>query len=1371
MSPDTVPRQRPTKPASRGAVLAVVLIYALFASCWILLSDKLVQIIFTDPDRIILVSTLKGWLFVLVTSLLLYGLMRRWVAGATSSKPVAAKSRKTDWIFLLLALVVVIFTCATIFNNLNHHKQAEVAQLDAKIDMKAQQIADWFRQRQNSVDFILTSEYMAEHYRNWQEANDLLSAEKLKIRLEQFRKISDFTAITLLDSPGNRLWASAQADAAVNADLQAVARLVAKDRKVRQLGPYINATNDVCLDFIVPLNAKAERGAVLILQINLAESLIPILHTWSLTNDAIDVLLFRSNSGEVLYINEFKNRNNRAGELRMLAATEKPFTARLLRNGTSPGSWLEDVDSKGIPFIGMVRAIPGTDWFLMFKRDSSVFYAEAVENAMWLSFVGLFGLFVVGASFYLIQQNQQLAVAQAIQQSQAEKLRAMQLLAAIADSSDDAIFAKDRTGRYILFNTAASRFIDKPVEDVLGYDDRYIFPPKQAEMLMEVDRQALAGQGCIDREEVLNTVQGERVFLATKGPLHDSDGNVIGTFGICRDITERKYGEAALQGSEQRYRWLFENMMNGYAHCLMLFDDGKPVDFVYLDVNKAFEIQTGLRDVVGRKVSEIVPGIREADPQLFEVYGRVAMGSGAERFETYVEALQNWYSVSVHSPEREHFVAVFEVVTERKQAEIALRKSEERLRLAQTSANVGIWDWDLNSGKLDWTEELETLYGYRKGAFPGSYQAFRDCVHPDDVVELERLQDEAVKAQLPFDFDFRIRLPSGATKWVNCKGGAAYDESGKPQRVFGVNIDITERKRIEAELRLWAQLFEQAHFGLVIADAASNTFLAVNPTFARERGYSRDEMIGKPIMTVYPEELIETVKNTIQAVDVTSHGVYETEHVCKNGRRFPVMIDLTTIKAADGTAQIRIAYALDISERKRAEQALSISERRFRQLFDLAPMPLAIVNKSGMIVAVNTRLVDVFGYTISDIPTLDVWWPCAYPDPDYRRMVMTSWNAAVQYAMDQGADIPQKEYRITCKGGEVRTMLISGILIENDILITFFDISELRAAEDALRVRERYQRAVLDNFPFMVWLKDTDSRILAANKTYARVANVFNTDELIGKTDLDYWEPEQAERYRADDRAVLDSGCSKTIEEEINEAGRRLWIETYKSPVQLDGRIIGTVGFARDITDKKQADDRLRISEARLQLALDATNDGLWDWDLRSGQAYLTPRYYDIVGYRPDEVTSDFDFFKRTVYQDDLSRVLETINAHLQGRTPASNFDYRVVTSSGEIKWIRGRGKVVERDAEGKPLRMIGTITDISEQKAAEELLCRQSEELAQRNKELERFNRVMVGRELDMIGLKQQVNALSRELGLEPPHSLAFLDALPEAPKDGETS
>lgn len=136
------------------------------------------------------------------------------------------------------------------------------------------------------------------------------------------------------------------------------------------------------------------------------------------------------------------------------------------------------------------------------------------------------------------------------------------------------------------------------------------------------------------------------------------------------------------------YRSLFDNMMNGFAYCRIILDEGKPQDFVYLSVNGAFERQTGLKDVVGKKVTEVIPGIRETDPGLFELYGRVAMTGKAEEFETYVEALDQWYWISVYSPAREHFVAVFDVITERKRTEAAQEAKVELLGLCNMAGSL-----------------------------------------------------------------------------------------------------------------------------------------------------------------------------------------------------------------------------------------------------------------------------------------------------------------------------------------------------------------------------------------------------------------------------------------------------------------------------------------------------------------------------------------------------------------------------------------------------------------------------------------------------------------------------------------------------------
>ncbi len=144
------------------------------------------------------------------------------------------------------------------------------------------------------------------------------------------------------------------------------------------------------------------------------------------------------------------------------------------------------------------------------------------------------------------------------------------------------------------------------------------------------------------------------------------------------------------------------------------------------------------------------------------------------------------------------------------------------------------------------------------------------------------------------------------------------------------------------------------------------------------------------------------------------------------------------------------------------------------------------------------------------------------------------------------------------------------------VLGVYDDITARKNAEQALRQRDRYQRALLDNFPFGVWLKDTESRFLAVNSSLAKLLGARSVDDLVGRNDFDIAPADLAESYRADDRLVLASGQSKSIEEEIVDGnGMRKWFETYKSPVELDGRLLGTVGFARDITERKQIEQEL----------------------------------------------------------------------------------------------------------------------------------------------------------------------------------------------------
>jgi PAS domain S-box-containing protein len=195
------------------------------------------------------------------------------------------------------------------------------------------------------------------------------------------------------------------------------------------------------------------------------------------------------------------------------------------------------------------------------------------------------------------------------------------------------------------------------------------------------------------------------------------------------------------------------------------------------------------------------------------------------------------------------------------------------------------------------------------------------------------------------------------------------------------------------------------------------------------------------------------------------------------------------------------------------------------------------------------------------------------------QQVMASGQARMNYEEPQTTPDGRTIWLRTSK---VPLQNASGQVI--GVLGIYDDITERKNAELALQQRDRYQRALLDNFPFAVWLKDTESRFLAVNSQFVTLFGERSADDLVGRNDFDIAPAELAEGYRADDRAVLASGQKKNVEEEIVDGNDvRKWFETYKSPVELDGKLLGTVGFARDITERKQIEQELKLHRNHLE--------------------------------------------------------------------------------------------------------------------------------------------------------------------------------------------
>ncbi len=270
------------------------------------------------------------------------------------------------------------------------------------------------------------------------------------------------------------------------------------------------------------------------------------------------------------------------------------------------------------------------------------------------------------------------------------------------------------------------------------------------------------------------------------------------------------------------------------------------------------------------------------------------------------------------------------------------------------------------------------------------------------------------------------------------------------------------------------------------------------------------------------------------------------------------------------------------------------------------------------------------------------------------------------------------------------------------------EIADRMRAEQALRDSESLYHSLVESLPLNVFRKDLTGRFTFANSQF--VATIGHPlSEVIGKMDSDFFAPELAEKYRQDDLRVIQTGETLADVEQHTVNGEPRFVEVRKTPVyDADGETVEIQGIFWDITGRKRAEEALRDSEERYELAVRGSQDGLWDWNVHTNEVYYSPRMKELLGYLDHEFKNEFASFESALHPADHDRVLEVLDAHLKGRAPY-DVEYRLRTGSGEYRWFHARGQAIW-DAEGNPTRVAGSLSDITDQKRAERRLRAQYE-------------------------------------------------------------
>lgn len=275
----------------------------------------------------------------------------------------------------------------------------------------------------------------------------------------------------------------------------------------------------------------------------------------------------------------------------------------------------------------------------------------------------------------------------------------------------------------------------------------------------------------------------------------------------------------------------------------------------------------------------------------------------------------------------------------------------------------------------------------------------------------------------------------------------------------------------------------------------------------------------------------------------------------------------------------------------------------------------------------------------------------------------------------------------------------------------------LQAAQEVAMRERSMLRTLIDTLPDLIWLKDSNGVYLACNH---RFEQFFGAHEraIVGKTDYDFVDRALADFFRANDRAAMEKNDISVNEEEISFAadGHRELLQTIKIPMRNEnGQLIGILGIGNDITQRNKAERALENSEKQLRFVLEGAELGFWDWDIAAGTVYRNERWATMLGYTHEDIRQTTQQWTDFIHPNDRGRAWDSINAVLEGRSSMHRLEYRMLRKDGGGIWILDQASVMQRDADGKPLRMCGTHTDITEIKATQE-------ELAQHRRNLEKL-------------------------------------------------
>jgi PAS domain S-box-containing protein len=618
------------------------------------------------------------------------------------------------------------------------------------------------------------------------------------------------------------------------------------------------------------------------------------------------------------------------------------------------------------------------------------------------------------------------------------------------------------------------------------------------------------------------------------------------------------------------------------------------------------------------------------------------------------------------------------------------------------TTNEAILVHDAQSGRiLDINNRMLEIYGYtRAEALTVEIGDLSEGAPPYSQVEASENVRKALLEGIQV-FQWHSRKKNGELFWSEVSlRRITIQES---DRIIAVVRDISGRKQLEDVLRM-REIRHQA-----ILDSAMDGFwvvshdgriMEVNDAYCQMSGYSKQELLNMSIADFDVQETADDAVAHNNKIMAQGCDRFVARHRRKDGTVYDVEVSATFMPIEGG---ILVGFLRDITERKLAEESLRKSKATFKAFYDLGLVGLTITSPEKGWININDCLCNMLGYTEAELRTM-TWEQVTHPDD------LDADSEQFGRVLEGEIDGYELEKRFITRSGEIIfTKLVVRCVRKTDRSVEFIaamveDISEREQIENDLRDAEWKFKALFENGPIGVAYhsmiydelgKPEDYYFIDANENYLELTGV----DPRGKTVTQAFPGIENDPF---DWIGTFGQVAKT--------GKPIHFEQY---LQSNDRWYDVVGYQYkpdhfvasfvEITDRKRAEETLHESEFRWKFALEGAGDGVWDWNIQAGEAYYSPRYKEMLGYSEDEIGNTSDEWLKRIHPDDVTGVMTALKPYIEGKAGTASVEYRMSCKDGCWKSILGRGMVVSCDSNGKPLRMIGTNTDLTERKTVEQ--------------------------------------------------------------------